>query len=256
MDAVTITRVADTHWEAVADDRAVGRGDVLRRPDGRLFLSIDAWQDAVFDALAAAMLAHLPAPVHTLVGEDEHEATARWQRYGFTVVRRESAYDLPTDPRRTGLDAARLPAGVTVLPAGEADETLLRALDRAVRDEFEATAGRRVLPTELVSGPAGDTLVDPSAYAVAVRDGDGEYAGLARVTRVGRRARIGLVAVRADRRRHGIGRALLAHALDALHRDGVAAAWAEVDDSHAAAVALLVGAGGRRATGHLELARR
>ncbi|MEU9578195.1 GNAT family N-acetyltransferase [Streptomyces chilikensis] len=256
MDTVTITRVAQAQWEAVADDLVVGRGDVSRRPDGRLFLSIDVWRDAAFDRLAATMLADLPTPLHTLVGEDDHDTTARWERFGFTVGRREGAYDLPTDPRESGLDATRLPAGVTVLPAGEADEHLLRSLDRAIRDEVEAAVGRRVLPAELLAGPPGDTLVDPSKYAVAVLDGDAGYAGLVRVVRVRRRARVGLVAVRADRRRRGIGRALLAHALEGLHRDGIASAWTEVDDSDVPALALARAAGARRATGHLELVRR
>jgi ribosomal protein S18 acetylase RimI-like enzyme len=268
MSISTVTRVAEDRWEAAADDGTlVGRGDVSRRPDGRLFLSVDAWQDAAFDRLAAAMVAELPAPLHTLVGDEEdtgHDHRSRWERLGFALRRREWAYDLPTDPGRTGLGAVPLPAGVRVLPAGEADEGLLRALDRAVREEVDAAFGRYHLPAELVSGPPGDTVVDPSKYAVAVRedgpdggrlDGADTYVGLVRVVRVRRRARVGLIAVRADERRRGIGRALLAHALNTLHRDGVHSAWAEVDASDAAATALADGAGGRRAGACLELVR-
>ncbi|WP_448318226.1 GNAT family N-acetyltransferase [Streptomyces sp. CO7] len=268
---VSVTRVAEDRWEAAADDgTVVGQGDVSRRPDGRLFLSVDVWQDAAFDRLAAAMLADLPEPLHTLVGDEDHDRRVGWERLGFTVGRREWAYDLPTDPRVTGLGAAPLPAGVTILPAGEADEGLLRALDRTIREEVGASAGRYALPAELVAGPPGDTVVDPSKYAVAVRDdaarsgdrrGDGDggdggaYVGLVRVVRVRRRARVGLIAVRADERRRGIGRALLAHALDTLSHDGVGFAWAEADVSDVAATALLEGAGARRAGASLELVR-
>lgn len=269
MSTVTVTRVAEDRWEAAADDgTVVGRGDVSRRPDGRLFLSVDVWQDAAFDPLAAAMLAQLPTPLHTLVGDEDHDRRSGWERLGFTVGRREWAYDLPTDPRVTGLGAAPLPSGVTILPAGEADEGRLRALDRAIREEVGAAAGWHTMPAELVSGPPGDTVVDPSKYAVAVREGarsagghgaddadGGAYVGLVRVVRVRRRARVGLVAVRADERGRGIGRALLAHALDTLARDGVGLAWAEVDASNAAGTALVEAAGARRAGASLELVR-
>ncbi|MFF4213254.1 GNAT family N-acetyltransferase [Streptomyces sp. NPDC001796] len=254
MNTVVITRVAEAQWEAVTDDRIVGQGDVSHRPDGRLFISIDVWQDAVFNQLAAAMLADLPAPLHTLVGEADHALKSSWERLGFTVGRREWEYVLPTDPRETGLGALQLPAGVTTLPAGEADANLLRALDRAIRAEVEATVGWHTMPAEVLPRPAGSTLVDPSKYAAAVRNG--EYVGLVRVVPVRSRARIGLLATRADQRRHGIGRALLAHALGALHRDGIDSAWAEVDESNTAAIALVEGVGARRSSSYLELVRR
>ncbi|WP_435612160.1 GNAT family N-acetyltransferase [Streptomyces sp. bgisy159] len=254
MNTVMITRVTQTEWQAVADDRIVGRGDVSHRPDGRRFISIDAWQDAAFDRIAAAMLTDLPEPLHTLVGEADDESRDHWERLGFAVGRRESEYVLPTDPGETGLGALRLPAGVTVLPAGEADESPLRALDRALREEIEATVGWRTMPAEVLPQPAVPVPVDPSKYAVAVRDG--AYVGLVRVAPVPRRARIGLLAVEAGHRRHGIGRALLAHALGELHRAGRDSAWAEVDASNTPASALVESAGARRTGGYQELVRR
>jgi ribosomal protein S18 acetylase RimI-like enzyme len=254
MNTVTITRVAEAQWEAVAHDRIVGQGDVSHRPDGRLFVSIDVWQDAIFDQLAAAMLADLPEPLYTVVGEADHDLKSSWERFGFTVGRREWEYVLPTDSCAMGLGAPHLPAGVAILPAGEADESLLRALDRAIREEVEATVGWRTMPAEVLAGPAPSTLVDPSKYAVAVRNG--EYVALVRVVPVRRRARIGLIAIRADQRRHGIGRALLTHALGALHQNGIDSAWAEVDESNAAAIALAESVGARRSSSYLELVRR
>src|SRR5689334_8216756 len=104
-NAVMITRVADRQWHALHDDLVVGRGHAQHRADGRLFVSIDAWHDVIFGRLAAAMVAALLAPLHTVVDEADAELTAGWRRAGFTVRRREWEYTVPTDPRVTGLDA-------------------------------------------------------------------------------------------------------------------------------------------------------
>lgn len=249
-NAVTVTRVADGQWHALDDDLVVGRGHAQLRPDGRLFVSIDAWHDAPFDQLAGAMLAELPAPLYTVVGEADVELTSRWQRAGFAIRRREWEYEVPTDPQVTGLGAVLLPAGVTIVPAGQADESLLRAVDRAIRDEVEASVGWQSMPAEVIPRTEGDTIVDPSMYAVAAAPD--RYLGLIRVVRV-KRPRIGLLAVRAGEQRRGIARALLAHALGTLHHSGCAAAWTEVDESNRAATALFEGIGARPMNSNLEL---
>ncbi|WP_329438784.1 GNAT family N-acetyltransferase [Streptomyces canus] len=251
-NAVMITRVADRQWHALDDDLVVGRGHAHHRPDGRLFVSIDAWHDAIFDRLAEAMLAELPTPLYTLVDEADVELTAGWRRAGFTVRRREWEYVVPTDPRVTGLEAVMPPAGVTIVPAGQADEVLLRAVDRAIRGEVEATVGWQSMPAEVIPRPEGDTIVDPSKYAVAAAPD--RYLGLIRVVTV-KQPRIGLLAVRSDVQRHGIGRALLAHTLGTLHRSGFAAAWAEVQESNRAATALFDGIGAQPMSSNLELVR-
>lgn len=252
-NAVTITRVAGRQWQALDGDLVAGCGYAEHRPDGRLFVSIDAWHDAAFDRLAGAMVAELPAPLYTVVDEADVELTAGWRRAGFTVRRRECEYAVPTDPRVTGLGDVRPPPGVTIVPAGQADETLLRAVDRAIRDEVEATVGWwQSMPAEVIPRPAGDTIVDPSKYAVAAAPD--RYLGLVRVVTV-IRPRVGLVAVRAGERRRGIARALLAHALGTLHRSGYEAAWTEVQESNRAASALFDGIGARPVGGNLELVR-
>ncbi|MEU9042927.1 MULTISPECIES: GNAT family N-acetyltransferase [unclassified Kitasatospora] len=250
--ALAVTRISDTQWHAVEDDRVVGHGDASRRPDGRLFVSVDAWQGAVFDRIAAAMSADLPEPLHTVTDGADHDTTAAWQRAGFTTVRREWCYLLPTDPQATGLGPVRPPAGVTIVPAGEAQEDPLRALDRVIHEEVEAGIGWPAMPAQVLPRPACSTVVDPAKYAVARQDG--RYVGLLRIAPL-RRPRIGLLAVRADHQRRGIARALLAHALESLHRDGVTSAWAEVTESNTAATALFEGIGARRAGSTLELAR-
>ncbi|MFF0095893.1 GNAT family N-acetyltransferase [Streptomyces canus] len=251
-NAVVITRVADRQWHALDDDLVVGRGHAHHRPDGRLFVSIDAWHDTIFDRLAEAMLAELPTPLYTVVDEADVELTAGWRRAGFTVRRREWEYVVPTDPRVTGLEAVMPPAGVTIVPAGQADEVLLRAVDRAIRDEVEATVGWQCMPAEVIPRPEGDTIVDASKYAVAAAPD--RYLGLIRVVTV-KQPRIGLLAVRSDEQRRGIARALLAHTLGTLNRSGFAAAWTEVQESNQAATALFEGIGAQPMSSNLELVR-
>jgi GNAT superfamily N-acetyltransferase len=251
-NAVLITRVADRQWHALDDDVVVGRGYARHRPDGRLFVSVDAWHDATFDLLAEAMLAELPAPLYTVVDEADADLTACWRRAGFTVHRREWEYVVPTDPRVTGLGEVLPPPGVTIVPAGQADEGRLRAVDRAIRDEVGATAGWQSMPAEVIPLPEGDTIVDPSKYAVAAAPD--RYLGLIRVV-TAKRPRIGLLAVRSGAHRRGIARALLAHALGTLHRSGSATAWAEVQERNRAASALFESVGARPLTGNLELVR-
>lgn len=260
MHSTMITRVAERQWHAVEDDRVVGRGHTAHRPDGRLYLSIDTWQDAVFGRLAGAMLNDLPRPLYTLVDQADRDLTARWERTGFAARRHEWAYLVPTDPLVTGLESVPLPEDVTVTPIGTALEAPLRELYDAIHDEVDATIGWASMPAEVPvrpdgtgldgTGPAGTGPYDPAPYAVAVQSG--RYVGLIRVTGRARQPRIGLLAVRNARRRRGIARALLAHVLSSLHRSGAEAATAEVDEFNTAAVALLEGIGARRAGGNLE----
>ena len=247
--AVLISRVAPGQWHALENDLVVGRGEASHRPDGRMFVSIDAWHGAAFDQLAETMLAALPRPLHTVVDEADLDLTAQWRRAGFTTRRREWEYAVPTDPHATGLDAV-LPAGVTIKAFGSADEALLRALDRAIRREIEAGPGWQDMPAEVVASPA----LDPSKYAVAAQSG--QYVGLLRVATVTRLPRIGLIATRADHQRRGIARALLAHTLGALHHVGKETASAEVTESNVAATALFEGIGARRTGSNLELVLR
>jgi ribosomal protein S18 acetylase RimI-like enzyme len=255
MHPIVITRVAERQWHAIEDDQVVGRGDTSRRPDGRIFLSIDSWQSAVFDQLADAMLADLPRPLYTVVDEADLDLTSCWQRAGFATGRREWEYLVPTDPRATGLGSVLPPEGVTIMPVGAAQEGPLREVYNTIHDEVDATIGWESMPAEVLARPDGTPLLDPGKYAVAAQAD--QYVGLVRVAgRVTRQPRIGLLAVRSDERRRGIARALLAHLLGSLNRSEVETAWAEVNESNGAATALFEGAGARRVSSNLELALR
>lgn len=259
--AVTIARAAHDEWHAVEDDLVVGRGYASARPDGRLFVGIDAWHDAVFDRLAAALLADLPRPLHAVVDESEPDASAGWARAGFAPHRREWHYrvtpgpaDAPSDAPTASQSASSAPAGVTIVPAGDVREQPLRALDEVIRAEIAEGLGWPAMPVEIFRRPAGGRVADPSKYTVAAR-GD-RYVALLRVVARKQHARIGLLAVRADEQRKGIGRALLTGVLDTLYHAGCTTASAEIDASNAAAIALFEGAGAERTGSNLELLRR
>ena len=221
-----------------------GRGEVSRRPDGRLFVSIDTWDDAGFALIAADMLPVLPRPLYTVVDEADAELRSRWESAGFTTRRREWEYVLHTAPA-----PVPVPAGVTIGPPSDARS--LRAAEDVIRAEVEAAVGRPEMPAEILPRP---DVPDVTKYVVAESAGD--CVGLVRLAAVTRQPRIGLIAVRADRQRRGIGRALLAHVLDSLHHKGIGAATAEVTETNPAAVALFEGAGARRVGSNLELVLR
>ncbi|NEA30327.1 GNAT family N-acetyltransferase [Streptomyces sp. SID13031] len=248
---VTISRVADNQWHAVENDLVVGRGHASRRLDGRTFVSIDTWRGAVFDRLAAAMRADGSGPLYTVIDETDRDLAASWERAGFTSSRRECEFVVPTD---VGLTPAAVPSGVVIATAGEVVEGPLRELDHAIRNEVEAAVGWQTMPAEVLPWQGGSRPMDPSKYTVAVRRD--RYVGLVRVATMTRRPRIGLVAVLATEQRHGIARALLSQVLQGLHRSGVEAATAEVDETNTAAVALFEGLGARRTGSTLELVSR
>ncbi|MFE9319569.1 GNAT family N-acetyltransferase [Nocardia sp. NPDC052278] len=252
---VVITRVAETQWHAVADDRVVGRGDASRRPDGRIFLSIDSWHDTVFEQLAGAMLPELSRPLYTVVDEVDVDLRSAWERAGFATRRREWEYLVSTDPHYTGLDSVPAVGGVTILPVGAAQEVPLLEAYTRIRAEIDATVGWDSMPAEITTCPDGIVPVDPAQYAVATRSD--EYVGLLRVASRRRHARIELIVVRADQRRRGVARALLGPVLGSLHQSGIETVSAYVNDANTAAVKLFDGvSSSRRAGSNLELVLR
>jgi GNAT superfamily N-acetyltransferase len=250
LDVVRVT--AGVHWHALEDDVVVGRGHALHRPDGRVFLSVDTWRDDVFAVLAEAMVGDLPAPVFTVVDEDDREVLARWSLRGFRDHRREVEFAVPTAPELTGLDGDP-PPGVRVLAAAAIDPAHLRDLDALLRAEIARDPGWDRMPPQLRPPPAERERPDPTPYLVAVVDG--AYAGLARIAPLPRRPRLGLLAVRTAYRRRGLARALLTTALRDLHERGIPYLGADVDGANEAATALVTGIGGTPVGASLELVR-
>jgi ribosomal protein S18 acetylase RimI-like enzyme len=243
---VTISQVAGNQWHAVQDDLTVGRGYATRRLDGRTFLSIDTWQDAVFDQLATVMLANQPDPQYTVVDDTDHELIANWERAGLAIWRRESEFAVPTQA-----GATPPPPGIRIISGADITEVALRELDQAIRAEVDASTGWHSMPAEVLPWQGGTRPLDPATCTVAVRDG--RYVGMVRVATRTRRPRIGLVAVLTAEQRRGIARALLTAVLDRLHHAGTEAVTAEVDEGNAAATALFERLGAQRTGRTVEL---
>jgi GNAT superfamily N-acetyltransferase len=241
MNTLAITRVAERQWHALDDDLVVGRGDASARPDGRLFLSIDAWHDDVFAGLAEAMLTALPRPLYTVVDEADLDLRTLWVQAGLTARRREWEYLMSS-----GGDGPGPRPGLAILPIGTAELDPLRHLDRTIRAEIEATIGWDQMPAAVLS-----RSLDPAYYAVAAEHD--VYVGLARVTLLPRHTRIGSIAVRSGHRRRGIAHALLAEVRAATCTRGVATVSADVHETNTAAIAFFEAAGARRAGSNLEL---
>ena len=251
--ALIVRVTPGVHWHALEDDVVVGRGHALHRADGRAFISIDTWADDVFVALAEAMTQDLPAPVYTVVAEDDREHLGRWAMLGFRDNRREDEYAIPTAPGATGLEGAQLPPGITLLPADAVDEDRLRRLDEAVRQDVPGYAGWVNQPEEFHRLTFENRWFDPTTYLIAVREG--EYIGFVRILGLRRQPRLGLVGVLPAHRRQGLARALLAAAFRPLHERGIGTVSAEADEANPASRALLRGVGAVRTGGAVELVR-
>jgi len=254
---IVVVRVTEgVHWHALEDDVVVGKGYALHRPDGRVFVSADTWRDDVFEVVAEAMVGDLGGPVFTIVDEDDREHLGRWSALGFRDHRHEDEFLLPTDPAATGLADAAPPPGYTLVTADAVDEERLRDLDERLRGDVPGSDGWVSTPEDFRGQTYDSRWFDPTTYLVAVHDdGDGAYAGLARVWRGRRVPRLGLVGVLPAHRRRGLARALLAAAFRPVHRRGIAQVSAEVDETNAASQALLRSIGATRTGGAVELVR-
>jgi RimJ/RimL family protein N-acetyltransferase len=257
MDSTTASIVRVTpgvHWHALEDDVVVGRGHALHRADGRAFISIDTWADDVFVALAEAMTQDLPAPVYTVVADDDREHLGRWSMLGFRDNRREDEYAIPTAPEATGLASAALPTGFTLVGADRADEDRLRRLDQTLRQDVPGYAGWVNQPEEFHRLTFENRWFDPATYLVAVHQS--EYVALVRILGLPRQPRLGLIGVLPAHRRRGLAHAMLSAAFRPLHERGVTTVSAEADESNLASSALLKGIGAVRTGGAIELVRR
>lgn len=251
--AVNVSRLSRMQWRATDHTRVVGQADATERPDGRIFISVDAWNDVAFDRLAAAMLTDLQGPLHTIVDESDSDLLASWKRHGLVPRRTELEFWVPTSHEAVTGALASPPAGITLVPFGMADGSQLYELDRRIRREVEAASGWHTMPAEVLPRPDRRTVIDPARYAVAERDS--RYVGLVRVTGRPRQPRLGLLAVRSDEQGRGVGRILLAFALHSLREQGIEGATTEVDQTNEIAIRLLEGFGAQHTGTVRELER-
>lgn len=251
---LVVVRVVPTRmWHALVDDEVAGKAHVVRRPDRRYVVAIDAWRAEVFDALLDAVGRDVPHDLSTRVAESDHDELARWTRRGFGERRREDEYEIPVNA--DGGWVAPLPPGYALVPASDADLDALRQLDEELRQDVPGMRGWANDPDVFASVTPGSLPGNLSTSLVAVEEASGELAGLAWVSVARHWARLRLVGVRSGHRRKGLGRALVAAAFRPLPALGVELVLAEADAVHAPGQALLAGFGPRRTGGTIELLR-
>lgn len=251
---LVVVRVVPTRmWHALEDDEVAGKAHVVRRPDRRYFVAIDAWRDDVFDALLDAVLGDLPFNLSTIAGEEDDEELARWTRRGFEERRHEDEYEVPL-VGHSG-HRATAPAGYALVPAQDVDVDVLRLLDDELRQDVPGTRGWVNDPDEFQAQTLRSPLFHSATSLVAVEEATEAHVGLVRVSVAPRWAKLGLVGVRPEHRRRGLAGALVAAAFRPLRDGGVQLVLAEADAGNEPARALLAGFGARRTGGTFELVR-
>jgi RimJ/RimL family protein N-acetyltransferase len=211
---------------------------VYVRPDGRCFV-----RDPDAQSLAGAA-----SDVYCTVDASE---VGPYLTLGFDVHRREGTYVVPTSSARV-----ETPPGLVFVRADEVDETTLRLLDDALRQDVPGTDGWRWgeagFRKETYEAPG----FDPTTYLVALDAASGEYVGIARVWMRQPIPRLGFIGVRPSHRRRGVARAMLAEVFAHLDERAIHEVSTEIDETNSASRALLEGLGARRTGTSVELIKR
>src|ERR1700722_14219349 len=119
-------------WRALDGPEVVGEANAMLRSDRRWFISVDTWNAESFFPLLAAVADDLRHDLYTTVDEGDEPELRRWGAAGFTVLRHEDHYLIPSRARPAG---AVLPAGMSLIAADAVDEDRLRLLDEALRGD-------------------------------------------------------------------------------------------------------------------------
>src|SRR5215207_2159113 len=236
-------------WHAREEDEVVGRADVLRRPDRRTFVAVDAWHADVGAELVETVIRAVPEDLYSTVGEDDAVQLALLGLAGFAEVRREDEYVVPV----VAGDATA--AGCTLVSARDIDVARLARLDDELRQDVPGAGGWKNDLVEFAERTFDSPLFDPRTYLVAVDDQTGDLAGLVRIWWTPRVAQLGLVAVRRPYRRRGLATALLHAAFGPLAARGFTQVTAEADVTNVPSRTLLARFGARRTGGTVELRR-
>lgn len=241
--------VAARVWHALEDDEVVGRAEVLRRPDGRAFVAVDAWHADVGAELLETATRSVPEDLHSTLGEDDAVQRALFGLAGFAEARREDEYVVPVVAGSPDVP------GFALLPAADVELDRLARLDDELRRDVPGAGGRENDPAAFAARFFDSPLFDPRTFLVAVEEPSGDLAGLVRIGWTPRVARLGLVAVCRPYRRRGLATALLHAAFAPLAAAGVPQVTAEADVTNRPSRALLARFGARRTGGLVELHR-
>jgi len=213
------------------------------RPDGRCFVFGEP--DGVLP----------PGRVHVMAAEGDRARLALLKSLGFAQTRREFLLRLPSDPDRWSVGDVARPPGIAFRPADQVDETRLRLLDDLLRQEVPGTDGWRWDEEAFREETYESPHFDPKTYFVAVAD-DEEYVGIARVWMRPEKPRLGFIGVRADWRRRGLARSLVAAVLTVVRERGIPEVQAEVDETNLPSRMLLARFGAQWVATSVELVRQ
>jgi GNAT superfamily N-acetyltransferase len=255
---VVVEQDGPERWIATRGAQAAGRLRVLVRPDRRTSLYLRDVADDAYAPLLDAVLLLRGEDLYIEVDEAATQVLDLLAARGFSVQRREHHYLVPT--RLSGAGSAdassgRVPAGFGFISAADSDVDRLRELDDALRQEVPGAVGWRNDPLRFAEQTFGDPEFDRATYLIAVEEGTGDYAGLARIWVRPRVSRLGLIGVLPTYRRRGLAVALIARTFGVLSARGQTELSCEVDETNAASNALMAGLGARRVGGAVELLR-
>jgi GNAT superfamily N-acetyltransferase len=213
------------------------------RPDGRCFVF-----GQIDDALP------LGRRLYATADESDEARVRSLAGLGFTFHRRELVVKFaPSDASRRGATAVP-PTGLKFVRVDAFDERQLRLLDDLLRQDVPGTDGWKWSPDGFHEETFDSPDFDPTTYLVAVDEG-GNGIGIVRVWMRPGAPRLGFIGVRAEWRRKGVARVLLAKALDATRRNGALHVTTEVDEENLASKHLLLGLGGQIVASSVELVR-
>jgi ribosomal protein S18 acetylase RimI-like enzyme len=222
------------------------RIDAMRRwvrPDGRCF---------VFGEPDEAL--PLGRRIYAIADEADEARVGALAGLGFTFHRRELVLRIPTDPAGWNVAMIEPPPGIAFVRADAIEEKQLRLLDDLLRQDVPGTDGWKWSPDEFHEETYDSPDFDPATYLVAADEG-GNCLGIVRVWMKPGAPRLGFIGVRADWRRRGVARALLAEALSAVRQCGASEVSTEVDQENNASKHLLFSFGGQEVGATLELIR-
>lgn len=225
------------------------------RPDRRLYVQCRGrWTPASAARARALAREHRRSTIASVDGEDA-SARSLLVEAGFVPMRREAVVvvDVATALAAFEGEPERTPSGIVIVSALDVREDLLRELDDELRQDVPGTVGWASSPAEFRAHTFEDPDFDPRTYLVALSEPSRELVGLVRIWMGSERTRLGMLGVRREWRRLGVGVALLHRALEAVRAAGATAVTTEFDVANDASRALAARLGARHIGTRVEL---
>ena len=199
-------------WVARRDGDVVAVLTAHRRPDDRIFVRLDGFDDT-WSALCEAASGRTGSPLFSTPSDERVRASL--VRCGFAVASVSDVFEVTFAALAQRVRHAAPPDGIDIISADDADRDALFALDIELRNDVPGTdgwRGNRVwFDDELAERPP----YDPDGYVVGRDRTTGSLVGLARFWRNASGPRLGLIGVIRRWRRTRLAAALLHRASEA-----------------------------------------